>query len=84
MHLMFVKINTAKEIASEVFPLERAVTPFSEYKLRLGIGIMIEKGIEPKSADAVREWVNRGGKLKVGGDVLVGLKRWETARSKDN
>jgi biotin carboxyl carrier protein len=72
------KINHAKEVASEVFPLERAVTPFSEYKLRLGIAIMIEPGIEPKSADKVREWVNRGGKLKVGGDVLVGLKRWET------
>lgn len=71
-------INTAKEVASEVFPLERAVTPFSEYKLRLGIAIMIEAGIEPKTPEAVREWVNKGGKLKVGGDVLVGLKRWET------
>jgi biotin carboxylase/biotin carboxyl carrier protein len=72
------KINLAKEIANEVFPLERAVTPFSEYKLRLGIGIMIEPRIEPKSVEAVRNWVNKGGKLKVGGDVLVGLKRWET------
>merc|ERR1712038_2176230 len=72
------KINHAKEVANEVFPLERAVTPFSEYKLRLGIALMIETGIEPKSADAVRAWVNGGGKLKVGGDVLVGLKRWET------
>merc|ERR1719373_939589 len=72
------KINNAKEVANEVFPLERAVTPFSEYKLRLGIAIMIETGIEPKTADAVRKWVNGGGKLKVGGDVLVGLKRWET------
>eukprot|EP00931_Biecheleriopsis_adriatica_P083062 TRINITY_DN5657_c0_g1_i3.p1 TRINITY_DN5657_c0_g1~~TRINITY_DN5657_c0_g1_i3.p1 ORF type:complete len:1302 (+),score=355.00 TRINITY_DN5657_c0_g1_i3:71-3976(+) len=72
------KINGAKEIASEVFPLERAVTPFSEYKLRLGIAIMIEPGIEPKSVEAVKKWVNGGGKLKVGGDVLVGLKRWET------
>merc|ERR1719454_1733940 len=72
------KINAAKEVANEVFPLERAVTPFSEYKLRLGIGIMIEAGIEPKTADAVRAHVNSGGKLKVGGDVLVGLKRWET------
>jgi biotin carboxyl carrier protein len=72
------KINLAKEIANEVFPLERAVTPFSEYKLRLGIGIMIEPKIEPKSVEAVRNWVNKGGKLKVGGDVLVGLKRWET------
>merc|ERR1719387_1368294 len=26
----------------------------------------------------VRKWVKDGGKLKVGGDVLVGLKRWET------
>merc|ERR1719456_1675014 len=34
------KINHAKEVATEVFPLERAVTPFSEYKLRLGIAIM--------------------------------------------
>jgi hypothetical protein len=34
-------INHAKEVANEVFPIERAVTPFSEYKLRLGIGIMI-------------------------------------------
>jgi biotin carboxyl carrier protein len=72
------KINSAKEVASEVFPLERAVTPFSEYKLRLGIGIMIEAGIQPKTAEAVRAHVNSGGKLKVGGDVLVGLKRWET------
>jgi len=72
------KINNAKEVASAVFPLERAVTPFSEYKLRLGIAIMIEDGIQPKSAEAVRAWVNGGGKLKVGGDVLVGLKRWET------
>ena len=72
------KINAAKEVASEVFPLERAVTPFSEYKLRLGIGIMIEDGIKPKTPEAVRAWVNGGGKLKVGGDVLVGLKRWET------
>lgn len=76
------KINHAKEVANEVFPLERAVTPFSEYKLRLGIAIMIEPGIQPKSADAVRRWVNGGGKLKVGGDVLVGLKRWETLVSK--
>lgn len=73
-----MKINHAKEVANEVFPLERAVTPFSEYKLRLGIAIMIEPSIEPKTADAVRKWVNSGGKLKVGGDVLVGLKRWET------
>merc|ERR1719254_375453 len=72
------KINSAKEVANEVFPLERAVTPFSEYKLRLGIAIMIETGIEPKTPEAVRAWVNGGGKLKVGGDVLVGLKRWET------
>merc|ERR1712137_1105742 len=72
------QINHAKEVATEVFPLERAVTPFSEYKLRLGIAIMIEPGIEPKTAEAVRKWVNGGGKLKVGGDVLVGLKRWET------
>merc|ERR1712176_560866 len=71
-------INHAKEVATEVFPLERAVTPFSEYKLRLGIAIMIEDGIQPKTAEKVREWVNAGGKLKVGGDVLVGLKRWET------
>jgi len=71
-------INHAKEVATEVFPLERAVTPFSEYKMRLGLGIMIEDGIQPKSAEKVREWVNKGGKLKVGGDVLVGLKRWET------
>merc|ERR1719460_3098640 len=75
-------INHAKEVATEVFPLERAVTPFSEYKLRLGIGIMIEDGIEPKSADKVREWVSNGGKLKVGGDVLVGLHRWETLVAK--
>jgi len=71
-------INHAKEVANEVFPLERAVTPFSEYKLRLGIALMIEPGIEPKTSEAVRAWVNNGGKLKVGGDVLVGLKRWET------
>jgi len=71
-------INLAKEIANEVFPLERAVTPFSEYKLRLGISIMIEEKIQPKTADAVRKWVNAGNKLKVGGDVLLGLRRWET------
>merc|ERR1712050_532951 len=60
-------INHAKEVATEVFPLERAVTQFSEYKLRIGIGIMIEDGIQPKTAEKVREWVKSGGKLKVGG-----------------
>lgn len=35
-------INAAKECATAVFPLERAVTPFSEYKLRLGLAIYIE------------------------------------------
>merc|ERR1719440_1737351 len=39
---------------------------------------MIEDQIQPKSAEEVRKWVKGGGKLKVGGDVLVGLKRWET------
>lgn len=34
--------------------------------------------IQPKTPAAVREWVAGGGKLKVGGDVLVGLHRWET------
>eukprot|EP00406_Dinophysis_acuminata_P045001 CAMPEP_0179302186 /NCGR_PEP_ID=MMETSP0797-20121207/47933_1 /TAXON_ID=47934 /ORGANISM="Dinophysis acuminata, Strain DAEP01" /LENGTH=579 /DNA_ID=CAMNT_0021011705 /DNA_START=16 /DNA_END=1755 /DNA_ORIENTATION=- len=72
------KINHAKEVATAVWPIERAVTPFSEYKLRLGLGLMIEDGIQPKTAEAVRAWVNKGGKIKVGGDVLVGLKRWET------
>ena len=71
-------LNHAKEVASAVFPLERAVTPFSEYKLRLGIAIMIEEQLQPKTVEAVREWVAGGGKLKVGADVLVGLKRWET------
>merc|ERR1719401_1650561 len=71
-------INGAKEVANEVFPLERAVTPFSEYKLRLGLAILIEDAIQPKTADAVRKFVNGGGRLKVGGDVIVGLKRWET------
>lgn len=72
------EINHAKEVASEVFPLERAVTPFSEYKLRLGIAIMIEPEIHPKTPEAVRHFIAGGGKLKVGGDVLVGLHRWET------
>lgn len=72
------QINHAKEVASEVFPLERAVTPFSEYKLRLGIAIMIETAIEPKTPDAVRAFISEGGKLKVGGEVLVGLERWQT------
>ena len=39
------KINHAREVATEVFPLERAVTPFSEHKLRLGIAIFVEPGI---------------------------------------
>jgi len=75
-------INAAKEVANEVFPLERAVTPFSEYKLRLGLAIYIEEKIQPKTADSVRDWVKSGGKLKVGGDVLIGLHRWETLVSK--
>ena len=58
--------------------MERAVTPFSEYKLRLGIGILIEPEIQPKTAGAVLDYIEKGGRLKVGGDVLVGLKRWET------
>lgn len=90
-------INFAKEVASEVFPLERAVTPFSEYKLRLGIAILLvsragggieldrtsgkEEGVR-KTAKNVRDYVNNGGKLKVGADVLLGLKSWETLVSK--
>eukprot|EP00457_Paulinella_chromatophora_P000524 gb/GEZN01000524.1/.p1 GENE.gb/GEZN01000524.1/~~gb/GEZN01000524.1/.p1 ORF type:complete len:1311 (-),score=232.99 gb/GEZN01000524.1/:105-4037(-) len=72
------QINTAKMVASAVFPLERAVTPFSEYKLRLGIALMIEQSIFPKTPEAVVKYIEAGGKLKVGGDVLVGLERWHT------
>merc|ERR1719160_948677 len=50
------KINHAKEVATAVFPLERAVTPFSEYKLRLGLAIYIEDKIQPKTPEAVRDW----------------------------
>merc|ERR1719240_1965992 len=39
---------------------------------------MIESGIQPKSPDAVKKWIWKGGKLKVGGDVLVGFKRWHS------
>ena len=35
--------SNVEEIANEVFPLERAVTPFSEYKLRLGIVARTER-----------------------------------------
>eukprot|EP00392_Amoebophrya_sp_AT5.2_P018870 g19519.t1 len=52
-------IEKAKNIASEVFPLERAVTPFSEYKLRLGIAIMIEPMIFPKDARAVYSFLEQ-------------------------
>jgi biotin carboxylase/biotin carboxyl carrier protein len=76
------QINMAKEIANVVFPLERAVTPFSEYKLRLGLGILLEPKIDPKTVDTTKEFIRAGGKLKVGGDVLVGLQRWETLVAK--
>ena len=29
-------------------------------------------------ADVVKKWIWKGGKLKVGGDVLVGLERWHS------
>ncbi|CAD7974594.1 unnamed protein product [Amoebophrya sp. A120] len=73
-----LQIENAKNVASDVFPLERAVTPFSEYKLRLGIAIMIEEAIFPKDTQSVYSFLKTGGKLKVGGDVLVGLHKWET------
>ena len=76
------KINIAKEVAKEVCPPERAVTPFSEYELRLGIAIVIRDGIEPRTAEQVRAWANRVANLKVGGDVLGGLKCRETPAPK--
>ena len=54
------KINHAKEVASDVLPVERAVTPFSEYKLRLGIAIMIEDAIEPTTVENVKAFVKVG------------------------
>ena len=72
------QIETAKAISNEVFKIERAVTPFSEYKLRLGIAIMIEDAISSKSPEAVITYIQNGGKLKVGGDVLLGLHHWQS------
>jgi biotin carboxyl carrier protein len=39
---------------------------------------MMEPAIEPKTPEAVIEFINGGGKLMVGGDVLVGLQQWQT------
>jgi hypothetical protein len=39
---------------------------------------MIEPLIEPKTPEQVMDYIDGGGKLKVGAEVLVGLKRWET------
>ena len=49
--LTLSQIEQAKKIATAVFQIERAVTPFSEYKLRLGIAIMIEPEISQKTTD---------------------------------
>jgi len=85
------QINYAKELASELFPLERAVTPFSEYKLRLGLAILNEKGIKGdpelggrQSKKTVVEFLkaSKQNKLKVGGDVILGLHKWETLTAK--
>eukprot|EP00463_Aulacantha_scolymantha_P003023 TRINITY_DN379_c0_g1_i2.p1 TRINITY_DN379_c0_g1~~TRINITY_DN379_c0_g1_i2.p1 ORF type:complete len:106 (+),score=10.05 TRINITY_DN379_c0_g1_i2:214-531(+) len=43
---------------------------------------MIEEHIQPKTPAATIEFIQTGGKLRIGGDVLVGLKRWETLVSK--
>ena len=76
--LTLSQIEQAKKIATAVFQIERAVTPFSEYKLRLGIAIMIETEISQKTTASVIEFINNGGKLTVGGDVLLGLDKWQT------
>ena len=58
------QINHAKELASEVFPLERAVTPFSEYKLRLGRicqrGVSAGAGCHSRSRNTSCGWVGCG------------------------
>ena len=41
------------------------MTPFSEYKLRLGLGILLEPKIDPKTVDTTKEFIRAGGKLKV-------------------
>ena len=47
-----------------------------------GIAIMIEPAIEPKTKEAVEAYIAKGGKLKVGADVLIGLQKWETLVAK--
>jgi hypothetical protein len=47
-------------------------------KFSPGIAIMIEDAISPKTPEATRKFIENGGKLKVGGDVLIGLDKWET------
>ena len=49
--LTLSQIEQAKKIATAVFQIERAVTPFSEYKLRLGIAI--EPEISQKTTASV-------------------------------
>jgi hypothetical protein len=39
---------------------------------------MINDKIHPKTAQATRAYIADGGRLTCGGDVLVGLQRWET------
>lgn len=39
---------------------------------------MMEPGINPKNKQAVEAFIQKGGKLKVGAEVLVGLQKWET------
>jgi len=78
MKIALKYMNEAITLGRVSSGLGTEVTPNSEFIKLLGMAIWKCDGINPKTPQAVIDYIHQGGQLEVSLDVLIALQEWET------
>jgi|GEM_PF-1307056 len=78
LKLPYADIEKAFEIARSLFNFGVPVTPYMEYLKQIGISIFLNKDIQPKTIEATRAFIEKGGKLNLAESIIESLRDWKT------
>ena len=71
-------IPEALALSKKLFGLGTPVTPYSEALKQVIFAVYINKEIQPKTAEAVQAYLEKGGKLMISDEILMWFSTWRT------